>query len=184
MANRSTQPIAILFSLAMLGLMLTIGSTFWSPAFGPDLGVVPLAQIESGKIRKSRYYAQVSGYADPQVAVVKTSKQGIWHYFPLRSSIGSTAPVQVIVACRQSAVIQCADRPAPMTIQGYVAVGGNNSAFGSGREQLAAQGVKLARNVKTITYPGDRDNARMTLVLFGVIVMSAIFSAFQVGGGG
>jgi hypothetical protein len=44
--------------------------------------------------------------------------------------------------------------------------------------------VKLARNVKTITYPGDRDNARMTLVLFGVIVISAIFSAFQVGSGG
>jgi hypothetical protein len=184
MANRLNQSITILGSCAMIGMMLAFCTISWGPAFGPDLGVVPLAQIESGKIRKSRYYAQVSGYADPQVAVVKTSKQGIWHYFPLRSTIGATAPVQVIVACRQSAVIQCADRPSPMTIQGYVAVGGNNSAFGSGREQLEAQGVKLARNVKTITYPGDRDNARMTLVLFGVIVISAIFSAFQVGSGG
>jgi hypothetical protein len=48
---------------------------------------------------------------------------------------------------------------------------------------LAGQGVKLARNVKTITYSGDRDNARMTLVLVGVIAISAIFSAFQVRGG-
>jgi hypothetical protein len=183
MANRQTQSIAILFAFAMLGLILAIGNTFWGAAFGPDLGAVPLAQIESGKVRKSRYYAQVSGYADPQVAVVKTSKQGIWHYFPLRSSIGSTAPVHVIVACRQSAVIQCTDRPAPMTIQGYVAVGGN-SAFGSGREQLVAQGVKLARNVKTITSPGDRDNARIMLLLIGVIGISVIFGAFQVGGGG
>jgi hypothetical protein len=184
MANRSIQPIAILFSFAMLGLMLAIGNTFWGPAFGPDLGAVPLAQIESGKLRKSRYYAQVSGYADPQIAVVKTSKQGIWHYFPLRSAIGATAPVQVIVACRQSAVIQCSDRPSPMTIHGYVAVGGNTGAFGHGREQLAAQGVKLARNVKTITYPGERDDARMMLVLIAVMAISSIFGAFQVGGGG
>jgi hypothetical protein len=116
--------------------------------------------------------------------VVKTSKQGIWHYFPLRSTIGSTFPVQVIVACRQSAAIQCTDRPSPMTIQGYVAVGTNNSTFGSGRKQLEAQGVKLARNVKTITYPGDRNHARMTLVLVGVMAISMIVSAFQVGGRG
>jgi hypothetical protein len=183
MASRPNQSIAILFSCAILGLMLAIGNTFWGPAFGPDLGVVPLAQIESGKLRKSRYYAQVSGYADPQIAVVKTSKQGIWHYFPIRSTIGSTAPVQVIVGCRGSSVI-CTDRPSPMTIHGYVAVGGNTGAFGHGREQLAAQGVKLARNVKTITYPGERDDARMMLVLITVMAISAIFSSFQAGGGG
>jgi hypothetical protein len=184
MANRRNQSIAILGSCVMLGIMLAFCTISWGSAFGPDLGVVPLAQIESGKLRQSRYYAQVSGFADPQVAVVKTSKQGIWHYFPLRSTIGATAPVQVIVACRESAVIQCSDRPSPMTIQGYVAVGGNTGAFGHGRKQLAAQGVKLARNVKTITYPGDRDNARMTLVLVGVIAISVIFSAFQVGSKG
>jgi hypothetical protein len=182
MANRQTKLIVILFSLALLGLMLAIVGNFWGPAFGPELGAVPLTQIESGKVGQSRYYAQVSGYADRRMAVFKMAKKGIVYYIPLRSTTDSTAPVHLILTCQEREMASCtAPQGAMIAPQGYVQAGGDGKFENhrSGREQLMQQGIQLARRVNYINCPGDRDNARLTMLILGGVVLSGIFSMFQ-----
>jgi hypothetical protein len=149
----------LLPSAFIIAITIWIVSLVSGQAFSPDLGLVDLSSIETGKISQSSYYAQVSGYSNGESVETQKGNDAPWVYIALHPEPSSQAPVHLIIASDKSEVdryIHTDPRTKKLTTKGYVEAG----TRGEVRAWLEKDGVKIADDVKYITPRIDRSSAK------------------------
>ncbi|MEH1917024.1 hypothetical protein [Nostoc sp.] len=163
--------IIIIIGLIMLSITL-------AQSFGKDIGTINIAQLSSGKIAEHSFYANISGYPDPNVLVTQKGNKMPRVYIALRENSQSNTPVHLIISLDKDDIEEYVykdPKSETVTVSGFVTEGGE----GEVRTWLEKQGVAIADSYWTIV-PGvnlsNRSNGTYSEIFIAIGFI--IFAAF------
>jgi hypothetical protein len=170
--KNALMPIIILI-IGLIILNITLAQSF-----GKDIGTINIAQLSSGKIAEHSFYANISGYPDPNALVTQKGNRMPRVYIALRENSLSNTPVHLIISLDKGDIeeyLHKDPKSETVTVSGFVTEGGE----GEVRTWLEKQGVAIADNYWTII-PGvnlsNRSNRTYSSVFIAIGFIS--FAAF------
>lgn len=119
-------------------------------SFGKDIGTINIAQLTDGKIAEHSFYANISGYPDPNVLVTQKGTSMPRVYIPLRENSQSNAPVHLIISLDKGDIeeyVHQDPKSETVTVSGFVTEGGE----GVVKTWLEKQGTVISDSYWTIT---------------------------------
>ncbi|MGI8502840.1 MAG: hypothetical protein ACR2LR_17155 [Hassallia sp.] len=143
-------------------------------SFGKDIGTINIAQLTSGKIAEHSFYANISGYPDPNVLVTQKGTSMPRVYIPLRENSQSNTPVHLIISLDKGDIEQYVEKDPnseTVTVSGFVTEGGE----GEVKTWLEKQGVAIADSYRTIVPKVNLSN-RSSKKDFSVFIAVAFIS--------
>ncbi|WP_089130745.1 hypothetical protein [Tolypothrix sp. NIES-4075] len=166
--KNALRPIIILIiGLIMLNITL-------AQSFGKDIGTISIAQLTSGKIAEHSFYANISGYPDPNVLVTQKGNRMPRVYIALRENSQSNTPVHLIISLDKDNIEQYVHKDPnseTVTVSGFVTEGGE----GEVRTWLEKQGVAIDDSYWTIV-PKVNLSSRSSAKYFSVFIAIAFIS--------
>ncbi|MHC5829129.1 MAG: hypothetical protein ACYT04_77775, partial [Nostoc sp.] len=118
-------------------------------SFGKDIGTITIAQLTSGKIAEHSFYANISGYPDPNALVTQKGNRIPKVYIALRENSQSNTPVHLIISLEKGDIeeyVHKDPKSETVTVNGFVTEGGE----GEVRTWLEKQGVAIDQSYWTI----------------------------------
>ncbi|MEH1834965.1 MAG: hypothetical protein V7L29_23615 [Nostoc sp.] len=159
--------IILIIGLIMLNITLT-------QSFCKDIGTISIAQLTSGKIAEHSFYANISGYPDPNALVTQKGNRIPRVYIALRENSQSNTPVHLIISLEKGDIeeyIHKDPKSETVTVSGFVTEGGE----GEVRTWLEKQGVAIADSYWTII-PGVNLNNRSNGTYSQIFIAIAFIS--------
>ncbi|MEH1885467.1 MULTISPECIES: hypothetical protein [unclassified Nostoc] len=170
--KNALMPIIILIiGLIMLNITL-------AQSFSKDIGTINIAQLNSGKIAEHSFYANISGYPDPNALVTQKGNRMPRVYIALRENSQSNTPVHLIISLDKDDIeeyVHKDPKSETVTVSGFVTEGGE----GEVRTWLEKQGVAIADSYWTIVPRvnlSNRSNGTYSSVFIPIAFIS--FAAF------
>lgn len=147
-------------------------------SFSKDIGTISIAQLTSGKITEHSFYANISGYPDPNILVTQKGNRIPRVYIPLRENSQSNTPVNLIISLQKNEIeeyVQADPKSETITVSGFMTEGGE----GEVKTWLEKQGTAIANSYWTIT-PKVNLSGRSSAKYFSVFIAIAFtsFAAF------
>ncbi|WP_334860793.1 hypothetical protein [Nostoc sp.] len=147
-------------------------------SFSKDIGTLNIAQLSSGKIAEHSFYANISGYPDPNALVTQKGGRMPRVYIALKENFQSNTPVHLIISLDKSDIeeyVHKDPKSETVTVSGFVTEGGE----GEVRTWLEKQGVAIADNYWTIVPRVNLSNRSSTKYFSVFIAIGFIsFAAF------
>jgi hypothetical protein len=151
----------------------------------PELGVVDLGAIESGRMTQDNYYAKISGYADPTIAK-STRKNKVTQvevstpqiYIPLHQTERSTTPVSLIISVQEHELdkyVRVDPITNQLTVEGHVTTISSTSA----KTWLQENGVIVTDNVKYIIPSVNKKSAGSLGWFVGLLGLTSTVGLFK-----
>lgn len=143
-------------------------------SFGKDIGTINIAQLTSGKIADHSFYANISGYPDPNVLAIQKGTSIPQVYIALRENSQSNTPVHLIISLNKGDIeeyVHKDPKSETVTVSGFVTEGGE----GEVRTWLEKQGVAIADSYWTII-PKVNLSSRSSAKYFSVFIAIAFLS--------
>ncbi|MEH1933265.1 MAG: hypothetical protein V7L14_05980 [Nostoc sp.] len=166
--KNAIMPIIILI-IGFVVLNITLAQSF-----GKDIGTINIAQLTSGKIAEHSFYANISGYPDPNVLVTQEGTSIPQLYIPLRENSQSNTPVHLIISLGKGDIeeyVHKDPKSETVTVSGFVTEGGE----GEVRTWLEKQGVAIDDSYWTII-PKVNLSSRSSKKYFSVFIAIAFIS--------
>ncbi|MEH1821262.1 MAG: hypothetical protein V7L31_19635 [Nostoc sp.] len=170
--KNALMPIIILI-IGLIALNITLAQSF-----SKDIGTITIAQLSSGKIAERSFYANISGYPDPNALVTQKGNRIPKVYIALRENSQSNTPVNLIISLEKGDIeeyIHEDPKSETVTVSGFVTEGGE----GEVRTWLEKQGVAIADSYWTI-FPGlnlsNRSRGKYSSIFIAIAFVS--FAAF------
>jgi hypothetical protein len=170
--KNALMPIIILI-IGVIVLNITL-----EQSFSKDIGMISIAQLTSGKIAEHSFYANISGYPDPNVLVTQKGTRMPRVYIALRENSQSNTPVHLIISLDKGDIeeyVHKDPKSETVTVSGFVTEGGE----GKVRTWLEKQGVAIADSYWTIIPKvnlSSRSNGKYSSVFIAIGFIS--FAAF------
>ncbi|MBN3870038.1 MAG: hypothetical protein HWQ23_06945 [Nostoc sp. JL33] len=143
-------------------------------SFGKDIGTINIAQLTSGKIAEHSFYANISGYPDPNVLVTQKGARMPRVYIALRENSQSNTPVHLIISLDKGDIeeyVHKEPKSETVTVSGFVTEGGE----GEVRTWLEKQGVAIDESYWTII-PRVNLSSRSSTKYFSIFIAIAFIS--------
>ena len=170
--KNTLMPIIIL----IIGVIALNGTL--AQSFAKDIGTISVTQLSSGKIAEHSFYANISGYPDPNALVTQKGNRIPRVYIALRENSQSNTPVHLIISLEKGDIeeyIHEDPKSETVTVSGFVTEGGE----GEVRTWLEKQGVAIADSYWTI-FPkanlSNRSRGKYSSIFIAIAFIS--FAAF------
>ncbi|MEH2360372.1 MAG: hypothetical protein V7K58_11800 [Nostoc sp.] len=166
--KNAIMPIIILI-IGFVVLNITLAQSF-----GKDIGTINIAQLTSSKIAEHSFYANISGYPDPNMLVTQKGARMPRVYIALRENSQSNTPVHLIISLDKGDLeeyVHKDPKSETVTLSGFVTEGGE----GEVRTWLEKQGVAIDDSYWTII-PKVNLSSRSSTKYFSVFTAIAFIS--------
>jgi hypothetical protein len=166
--KNALMPIIILI-IGVIVLNITLAQSF-----AKDIGTISLTKLSSGKIAEHSFYANISGYPDPNVLAIQKGTSIPQVYIALRENSQSNTPVHLIISLNKGDIeeyVHKDPKSETVTVSGFVSEGGE----GQVKTWLEKQGVSIDDSYWTIVPKVNLSN-RSSRKYFSVFIAIGFIS--------